>query len=292
MADKRTPLIRTIPDEPDVPTPPPAKLTKKHIDNPHEVIREQKRKSQARERWYKATKKQRQKFISEKNRHRRKIISNVKELNRQLGIIEGEQARGTYAAEYKSIDTAFEMMRKLTGTKSIWRFHTGNLSKMSMDKLRELDEYTTYLRGRKVFKTRERREMFNKGMNTLNQRYFPDGGGLTRAEYREFLYMLNEQTLDDFKQQRMLDSDQILEMIIDARGEGQNPVQAKKNIVKAFKEARKVMKKDPTKMKKITKTNPDALRSLLAIFLAALEGKIDENEKEEAITEYKSKYNL
>lgn len=292
MADKRAPLIRIEREEPDELTPPPAKLIKKHIDNPHEVIREQKRKQEHRERFYKATKKQRQKFISEKNRHRRKIISNVKELNRQLSIIEGEQARGTYATEYKSIDTAFEMMRMLTGTKSIGRFHTGNLSHMSMDKLRELDEYTTYLRGRKVFKTRERREMFNKGMNTLNQRYFPDGGGLTRAEYREFLYMLNEQTLDDFKQQRMLDSDQILEMIIDARGEGQNPMQAKQNIVKAFKEARNVMKKDPTKMKKITKTNPDALRSLLEIFLAALEGKIDENEKEEAITEYKSKYNL
>lgn len=287
MADKRTPLPRMPKMEQPEPTTPPKKLVKHEIDK--EAVERTKRRKQI---MATTTKTQRKKFISEKNRHRRKIISNVKELNRQLGIIEREQARGTYATEYKTVDTAFEMMRMLTGTKSIGRFHTGNLSKMSMDKLRELDDYTTYLRGRKVFKTRERREMFNKALNTLNQRYFPDGGGLTRAEYREFLYMLNEQTLDDFKQQRMLDSDQILEMIIDARGEGQNPMQAKQNIVKAFKEARKVMKKDPSKMKKITKTNPDALRSLLAIFLAALEGKIDENEKEEAITEYKSKYNL
>lgn len=288
MADKHTPFPRNVFSiAPEEPTTAPKKLVKHEIDKA--AVERTKRRKQL---IATTTKTPRKKRHREKEKLRRKIRSNVKELNRQLGIIEREQARGSYATEYKTIDASFEMMRMLTGTKSIGRFHTGNLSKMSKAKLEELEDYTSHLRTKKVFITKERRGMFNKALNTINERYFPDGGGLTRQEYREFLYMLNERTLDDFKQQRMLDSDQILEMIIDARGDGKNPMQTKKNIIKAFKEARKVMKKDPTKMKQITKTNPDALRSLLAIFLAALEGKIDENEKEEAITEYKSKYNL
>ena len=233
----------------------------------------------------------------EKNRLARKIRSNVKELNRQLGIINREIARGSYAPHYETVDTTLETMRKLTKTKSATKFATGRLSHMSLADLQELESYTTHVRTKKkVFNTTQRRDMFNRAWHTMNSRYFSkrDENGelikkpLSRKEYRMLLTLFSDKTIGEFKGNRLLGSTQLMDMVDDYGKSGYST----EDIINAFRDVTKMFKKDMTKMTAVFKNNPKTLRDTINTHLKYNAGKIDEDEMNEKIAEYKDKYNL
>lgn len=232
----------------------------------------------------------------EKNRLARKIRSNVKELNRQLGIINREIERGSYAPHYETVDTTLEMMRKLTKTKSAKKFATGRLSHMSLADLQELESYSTYVRTKKkVFNTTQRRDMFNRAWQTMNSRYFSarDENGelinkpLSRKEYRMLLTLFSDKTIGEFKENRLLGSTQLMDMVAEYGSS-----YSTEDIINAFRDVSEMFNMDTTKMSAVFKNNPKALRDTVNTHLKYNAGKIDEDEMNEKIAEYKDKYNL
>lgn len=228
----------------------------------------------------------------EKRRLARKIRSNVRELNRQLGIINREIARGTYAPHYDTVDTTLEMMRKLTNTKSAKKFATGRLSHMSLADLQELESYSTHVRTqKKVFNTTQRRVMFNRAWQTMNDRYFGGEEGLSRQEYRALLTLFNDRTLSEYREQHMLDSEQLISFIAEVKATG-NPQQAAQNLIEAFKQANAEINLNVKKFKLVFNNNAGALREFVNIYYAHVNNKIDVEERDKRLEEFKNHYNL
>lgn len=232
----------------------------------------------------------------EKNRLARKIRSNVKELNRQLGIINREIERGSYAPYYETVDTTLETMRQLTKTKSATKFATGRLSHMSLADLQELESYSTHVRTqKKVFNTTRRRDMFNRAWQTMNSRYFSarDENGnlinkpLSRKEYRMLLTLFSNKVIGEFKENRMLGSTQLMDMVAEY-GDSYST----EDIVNAFRDVSEMFNMDTTRMTAVFKNNPKALRDTVNTHLKYRAGKIDEDEMNGILAEYKDKYNL
>lgn len=228
----------------------------------------------------------------EKRRLARKIRSNVRELNRQLGIINREIARGSYAPHYDTVDTTLEMMRMLTNTKSAKKFATGRLSHMSLADLQELESYSTYVRTqKKVFNTTQRREMFNRAWQTMNSRYFDEGKGMSRQEYRALLTLFSNRTLGEFKEQHMLDSDQIISFMEAFKASG-NPRQAAQDIIEAFRQMNAEINLNVKKFKRVFNNDPGALREFVNIYLDRINNVTNVEERDKRVEEFKNKYNL
>lgn len=226
----------------------------------------------------------------EKRRLARKIRSNVKELNRQLGIINREIERGSYAPHYETVDTTLETMRQLTKTKSATKFATGRLSHMSLADLQELESYTTYVRTKKkVFNTTQRREMFNRAWQTMNDRYFGGEEGLSRKEYRTLLTLFSDRTLSEYKEQHMLGSEQLMSFIAAVKG---NPQQAAQNLIEAFKQANAEINLNVKKFKLVFNNNAGALREFVNIYYAHVNNAINAEERDKRLEEFKNHYNL
>lgn len=226
----------------------------------------------------------------EKRRLARKIRSNVKELNRQLGIINREIERGSYAPHYETVDTTLETMRQLTKTKSATKFATGRLSHMSLADLQELESYTTYVRTKKkVFNTTQRREMFNRAWQTMNDRYFGGEEGLSRKEYRALLTLFSDRTLSEYKEQHMLGSEQLMSFIAAVKG---NPQQAAQNLIEAFKQANAEINLNVKKFKLVFNNNAGALREFVNIYYAHVNNAINAEERDKRLEEFKNHYNL
>lgn len=233
----------------------------------------------------------------EKNRLARKIRSNVKELNRQLGIIKREMTRGAYAPHYETVETTLETMRQLTKTKSENKFATGRLSHMSLSDLQELESYTTYVRTKKkVFNTTQRRDMFNRAWHTINSRYFSarDKNGnlinkpLSRNEYRMLLTLFSDKTVGEFKELRMLGSTQLMDMV----SEYGSMNYSTEDIINAFRDVSELFNMNTTKMSAVFKNNHNALRDTVNNYLKFNAGKIDKDEMDGIIADYKNKYNI
>lgn len=228
----------------------------------------------------------------EKRRLARKIRSNVRELNRQVGIINREIARGSYAPRYDTVDTTLEMMRKLTNTKSAKKFATGRLSHMSLAALQELESYSTHVRTKqKVFNTTQRREMFNRSWQTMNDRYFGGEEGLSRQEYRALLTLFSDRTLSEYREQHMLDSEQLMSFIVAVKDSG-NPHQAAQNLIEAFKQANEEINLNVKKYKQIFNNNAGASREFVNIYYALTNNAINDEERDKRLEEFKNHYNL
>lgn len=218
----------------------------------------------------------------EKNRLARKIRSHVREMNRQLGIIKREQARGTYAADYQTVSNTVEAMRQLTNTKSVHKLGTGRLSHMSLADLQELEAFTEHSLSLKVFNTNKRREMYNQAYATTNARFFPNQKGMTRKQYANMISMFSNSTVKQYMELHLLDSEQIVELAYSSKDS-----HSEKELVKAIDATAKLFNNDTAKMQRMAKAAPAAFRKFVRAQMIK-----DDKERELTLRELKSRYSL
>lgn len=218
----------------------------------------------------------------EKNRLARRIRSNVREMNRQLGIIKREQERGTYAADYQTVSNTIEAMRQLTNTKSVRKLGTGRLSHMSLADLQELEAFTEHSLSLKVFNTNKRREMYNQAYATTNARFFPNQKGMTRKQYANMIAMFSSSTVKQYMELHLLDSEQIVELAYSSKDN-----RSDEELVKAIDATAKLFNNDTAKMQRMAKAAPAAFRKFVRAQMIK-----DDVERELTLRELKSRYSL
>lgn len=218
----------------------------------------------------------------EKNRLARKIRSNVKKLNRQLGIIQREQQRGTYASDYQTVSNTVEAMRQLTNTKSEKKLATGRLSHMSLASLQELEAYTEHALSLKVFNTNKRRQMYNQAYATTNARFFPNQKGMTRQQYANMVAMFSSSTVKQYMELHLLDSEQIVEI-----AHSTNDTSSDELLIKAIDKVSQMFGNNTAKMQRMAKAAPTAFRQLVRAQMIK-----DDKERELTLRELKSRYSL